>query len=402
MAASEEVQVAEQEVDFLNEKDLYKILGVSRGAKPDVIKKSYRNLSLKHHPDKNPNDPDSKEKFQRISEAYSVLSDSKKRLQYDKSGDMDLEDFDMDQFMNMWVGEMMGEGGMVDDMMKEVLPWKDDEDKMKQFMEEKIKSKGKKVVCQICQHTASTKRLMSAHFEKEHKWDCEDWGKETLDGMKASFESFMKQVTGIGNDTGTFVLPDGSTADMLKVKGVPDIRQHMQKKVDKAMEEDFVKEMYRKLDAEGSTYVPTVEEIIKALSVFKVEKAEAEELTGNKEKLLRRLRKAIDRLNDEEDEEAAMMAQMEAMGGLGGKGGGKGGIAEMMAAMGGGGMPPELEAMLAGGLDDPAMLEALLSGGLGDLGGLGGMPGGMGGGAGGGDDDDIPDLDDDEMPDLVD
>merc|ERR1719225_1944707 len=124
--------MVETEVDFLTEKDLYRIMGVRRGAKAEEIKKAYRKLSLKYHPDKNPDDPDAKEKFQRIAEAFSVLSDDKKRLKYDKSGDLDLDDFDMDQFMNMWVGEMMEEGGMVDEMMKEVLPWTNEQDKMRQ------------------------------------------------------------------------------------------------------------------------------------------------------------------------------------------------------------------------------------------------------------------------------
>ena len=103
------------------------------------LKKAYRQKSLRYHPDKNPS-PDAKVKFQKITEAYSVLSDDKKRLKYDKSGDMDLEDFDMDQFMNMWVGEMMEDGGVVDDMMQSVLPWRDDEDKLQQFMDEHLGS----------------------------------------------------------------------------------------------------------------------------------------------------------------------------------------------------------------------------------------------------------------------
>merc|ERR1719253_2526820 len=145
MAAGGEVardEASERPVDLLSEKDLYKILGVSRGAKVEEIKKAYRKLSLKYHPDKNPDDADAKPKFQRIAEAAAVLSDPKKRLKYDKSGDMDLEDFDMDQFMNMWVGEMMEDGGMVDEMMKSVAPWTDDRDKMAQFMEESTTTKG--------------------------------------------------------------------------------------------------------------------------------------------------------------------------------------------------------------------------------------------------------------------
>ena len=99
------------------------------------LKKAYRQKSLRYHPDKNPS-PDAKLKFQKITEAYSILSDDKKRLKYDKSGDMDLEDFDMDQFLNMWVGEMMEDGGVVDDMMQSVLPWRDDDEKLQQFMDE--------------------------------------------------------------------------------------------------------------------------------------------------------------------------------------------------------------------------------------------------------------------------
>ena len=99
------------------------------------LKKAYRQKSLRYHPDKNPS-PDAKPIFQKITEAYSILSDDKKRLKYDKSGDMDLEDFDIDQFLNMWVGEMMEDGGVVDDMMQSVLPWNNEDDKMLQFMEE--------------------------------------------------------------------------------------------------------------------------------------------------------------------------------------------------------------------------------------------------------------------------
>lgn len=91
----------ESEVDLIAESDLYRILGVPRGARSDDIKRAYRSRALRYHPDKNLHDPDAKHKFQKIAEAFSVLSDEKKRLKYDKSGDMDLDDFDMEQFMNM-------------------------------------------------------------------------------------------------------------------------------------------------------------------------------------------------------------------------------------------------------------------------------------------------------------
>ena len=66
--------------------DYYKALGVSRGAKADEIKKAYRRLARKYHPDVNPGDHDAEERFKEISEAFDVLSDPKKRDVYDRLG----------------------------------------------------------------------------------------------------------------------------------------------------------------------------------------------------------------------------------------------------------------------------------------------------------------------------
>lgn len=67
-------------------KDYYKILGVKKDAKPDEIKKSYRRLARKFHPDVNPNDRSAEEKFKEVQEAYDVLSDEKKRKVFDRFG----------------------------------------------------------------------------------------------------------------------------------------------------------------------------------------------------------------------------------------------------------------------------------------------------------------------------
>ena len=65
-------------------KDYYSVLGVPASATQDAIKKQYRKLAAKHHPDKNASDPKAAERFKEISEAYQVLGDADKRKQYDQ------------------------------------------------------------------------------------------------------------------------------------------------------------------------------------------------------------------------------------------------------------------------------------------------------------------------------
>lgn len=71
-------------------KDYYKILSLSKGASDDDIKKAYRKLALKYHPDKN-KEPGAEEKFKEVAEAYEILSDSKKKEIYDKYGEEGLK-----------------------------------------------------------------------------------------------------------------------------------------------------------------------------------------------------------------------------------------------------------------------------------------------------------------------
>src|SRR3989304_1193650 len=66
--------------------DYYAILGVGRDGSEDDLKKAYRRLALRYHPDRNPGDKKAEEKFKEISEAYQVLSDPEKRAQYDRYG----------------------------------------------------------------------------------------------------------------------------------------------------------------------------------------------------------------------------------------------------------------------------------------------------------------------------
>jgi hypothetical protein len=97
--------------------DYYERLGVPKDADAGAIKKAYRNLALKHHPDKG-GDP---EVFKQYAEAYAVLSDKEKRRVYDATGDAELADSDIDAFMSSGVleeffQEMMLESGMFEEM----------------------------------------------------------------------------------------------------------------------------------------------------------------------------------------------------------------------------------------------------------------------------------------------
>ena len=67
-------------------RDYYEVLGVSKDADDATIKKAYRQLAKKYHPDMNPGDKEAEKKFKEASEAYAVLSDADKRRQYDQFG----------------------------------------------------------------------------------------------------------------------------------------------------------------------------------------------------------------------------------------------------------------------------------------------------------------------------
>ncbi|MFN2362699.1 MAG: molecular chaperone DnaJ [Halarsenatibacteraceae bacterium] len=103
-----------------SQKDYYEILGVDKDADQKEIKKAYRKLAKKYHPDRNPDDPEASEKFKEISEAYGILSDEDKRARYDQYGHAGIgdDDFNYEDFAQGGFGGLedlfemfMGGGG---------------------------------------------------------------------------------------------------------------------------------------------------------------------------------------------------------------------------------------------------------------------------------------------------
>src|SRR5689334_17734511 len=70
----------------MSKRDYYEVLGISKSASADDIKKSYRKVAMQYHPDRNPGDKGAEEKFKEAAEAYEVLSDGNKKAQYDRFG----------------------------------------------------------------------------------------------------------------------------------------------------------------------------------------------------------------------------------------------------------------------------------------------------------------------------
>lgn len=93
------------------QRDYYEVLGVKKGASVDEIKKAYRKLAVKYHPDKNPGDKQAEDRFKEINEAYAVLSDPKKKEQFDQFGSSN--------FHQRFSQEDIFRGFNVDDMFKD-------------------------------------------------------------------------------------------------------------------------------------------------------------------------------------------------------------------------------------------------------------------------------------------
>jgi molecular chaperone DnaJ len=95
-------------------RDYYEVLGIGKNASTDEIKRAYRRLAIKHHPDKNPGDKDAETKFKECAEAYEVLSDPEKRKRYDQFGHEGLRGAGMHDFSRMNVEDIFSMFGFDD------------------------------------------------------------------------------------------------------------------------------------------------------------------------------------------------------------------------------------------------------------------------------------------------
>ena len=82
-------------------RDYYEVLGVNKNASADDIKRSYRRLAMKYHPDKNPDNEEAEAKFKECAEAYEVLSDPDKKQRYDRFGHEGLRGVGVHDFSHM-------------------------------------------------------------------------------------------------------------------------------------------------------------------------------------------------------------------------------------------------------------------------------------------------------------
>jgi len=153
------------------ETEYYDILGVSPTATPEEIKKAYRKMALKYHPDKNPDNKDAEEMFKKISEAYQILSDPEKRSKYNKYGKTDNSEIIVDpgeffkqQFggdrFNDYIGDLMLIGEFSEAMNGETIDPNNQEE-----MEKMRKEKREKQEKRVNELTEKLKKKIEIHTE---------------------------------------------------------------------------------------------------------------------------------------------------------------------------------------------------------------------------------------------
>src|SRR5262245_31628015 len=93
----------------MSKRDYYEVLGVKKDASPDELKKAFRALAMKYHPDRNPGDEEAAVKFKEASEAYEILNDPDTRARYDRYGHAGLEGMSIPDFTSSSFADVLGD-----------------------------------------------------------------------------------------------------------------------------------------------------------------------------------------------------------------------------------------------------------------------------------------------------
>lgn len=188
-------------------KDYYEILGVNKESTPDEIKKAYRTLAMKYHPDRN-KEKDAEGKFKEINEAYEVLSDDKKRSQYDRMGDVDTgygEFHDpRDVFMHFHKRYASDEGIDIEELFREMA--EDNNENREVTFSQKVINHDVKIKCSISLKDAIR-------------------GGDITANLKRNIACDKCKTTGVGNASEKCVYCDGKGSSVGRMGGNVIVRQ---------------------------------------------------------------------------------------------------------------------------------------------------------------------------------
>lgn len=189
-------------------KDLYEILGIGRDATKEEIKKAYRKLALKYHPDHNPGNQEAEEKFKEVNMAYEVLSDPDKKKEYDETGNCDGED-NVRKAAIDHLRSMMAQAVKQDNEMSRISSfgslYESDNTLMKKIMRALAKQKAD------TNSSIVEARKTIKHLEEEKK------KVRMKDNAKHSFNIFESTVDVLINNSKAYVAQAESQLEMLNI-----------------------------------------------------------------------------------------------------------------------------------------------------------------------------------------
>ena len=189
-------------------KDLYEILGIGRDATKEEIKKAYRKLALKYHPDHNPGNQEAEEKFKEVNMAYEVLSDPGKKKEYDETGNYDGED-NVRKAAIDHLRSMMAQAVKQDNEMSRISSfgnlYESDNTLMKKIMRALVKQKAD------TNSSIVEARKTIKHLEEEKK------KVRMKDNAKHSFNIFESTVDVLINNSKAYVAQAEGQLEMLNI-----------------------------------------------------------------------------------------------------------------------------------------------------------------------------------------